>query len=86
MKAALDGFQWGTLDNFRLLVDELEMRGSRVQGRDRDWDEKNRERWESMEEVYAAMADRGVSTPDEIFERAITSAFVNLRLMLGRVE
>ena len=85
MQAALDDFQWTTLDQFRLLVDELEMRGLRVQGRDSDWDERFRGQWEALEEVYAVMADRSMSTPDASLERVLTSAVDNLRVILRGV-
>ena len=82
MRAAVEGFQWTTLDQFRLLVDELEMRSSRVQGGDSNWDQRFREQWEALEEVYAVMADRSISTLDATLERVIASAVDNLRVIL----
>lgn len=86
MRAALEDFQWTTLGNFRLLIDEFEMRGLRDLSRDRDWYERISGQWERLEEVYAVMADRNMSTPDAILERVTTTAVDNLKVILSEIE
>lgn len=86
MRAALDGFQLMTLDRLRLLVDELDVRASRVQGRNSYWDQQFREQWEALEEVYSVMADRSISTPDATLGNVIASAVDKLRVVLRENE
>ena len=82
MRTAVRGFKWTTPAELRALIDELDVRASRVRGRDGDWDNRFREQWEALEEVYAVMADRSMPEPDATLNGVVSSAIDNLKLIL----
>ncbi len=82
MRTAVLAFQAISLNGLRALIDELDTRALRIAGRNAEWDERFRQPWEALEEVYAVMVDRGMSMPDAALEPVITSAIDKLRAIL----
>lgn len=86
MHAAVCRFQETTLKELRSLVDELDIRATRIQGLHREWDRDFRQSWEALEEAYAVMVDRGLATPDETLLQVVTSALGKLKSLLERTR
>lgn len=83
MKAALDRFEWTTLHTLRSLIDELDIRASRLRGASPEWDREFRKTWLALEEVYAVMVDRKMSVPDANFQETVSIALNTLRQLVN---
>jgi hypothetical protein len=79
MSGLLDRFEWTTLPDFRMFVDQLDGLALRIRGRDSQWDRSFRNGWGALEEAYAEMVTQNMSAPGETLSQVIASGVAKLR-------
>ena len=82
MRSLVLDFQWTNLDGLRYVIDRLDVLWLEIQGQDDDWDRRFRRSWEALEEAYAVMLDRNMSTPDSFLKELIDLTMQELQICI----